>query len=145
MPHIKKEKTVPYSTIQMYELVNDIDAYADFVDFCIASQATSRQHNVVEGKLTFRLGKLEKTFSTLNHCEPYEKIILSLLDGPFKSLSGFWHFTPTPSGGCRIMLDLSFEFSTPMLALLLNPIFEKIAGSLVSSFVQRAEDRYAHH
>jgi ribosome-associated toxin RatA of RatAB toxin-antitoxin module len=43
---------------------------------------------------------------------------------------------------CRIELQLEYDFDNPAMALLVGPVFDWIASSLVDAFVKRAEAVY---
>ena len=42
--------------------------------------------------------------------------------------------------GCRIQLDMDFEFSNRIIDIALGPIFTQISGSLVEAFCKRAHE-----
>jgi len=66
--------------------------------------------------------------------------------GPFSNLQGHWKFLPVGDGSqraCKVELDLSYGFSSVVLANLVGPIFDRIANSLVEAFVKRAEHVYS--
>jgi ribosome-associated toxin RatA of RatAB toxin-antitoxin module len=44
--------------------------------------------------------------------------------------------------GCRIQLDMDFEFSNKLISMALGPIFTQISGSLVEAFCKRAQEVY---
>ena len=85
-------------------------------------------------------GKLNHWFSTANSMIPGEKIEMTLIDGPFKSLDGVWEFTAFDENTSKVQLVLNFEFSSGITALLLSPIFSQIANSMVDSFCSRAHE-----
>lgn len=142
MPSIKRMAIVPYSQEQMYALVDQVDAYSEFVPWCVQSTELSRSVDEVHGKLTFASSGIEKSFSTLNRLQPHRMIELQLVDGPFKQLEGFWKFESVSEGGSRVVLDLEFEFSNRILAMMFGPIFEQVASTLVSAFTKRASQVY---
>ncbi len=65
-----------------------------------------------------------------------------LVEGPFKKLEGIWQFQPLGEQGCKIMLDLEFEFSNRLIGMSFGPLFGQMAGSLVDAFTQRANHIY---
>ena len=67
---------------------------------------------------------------------------MDLLNGPFKSLSGTWRFTPLGDLGCKIEFRLEYEFASSMLSALIGPVFNRIATTLVDAFIQEADRRY---
>lgn len=141
MPLIKKAAQVPYTAEQMFELVNDIDKYREFVPWCVESSVLSRDADEVRATLAFARGGLQKSFTTLNRLQPHKMIELCLVDGPFKQLEGFWGFLPHEKG-CEIKLDLEFEFSSRILAMMFGPVFQQVAQMLVESFTKRAAAVY---
>ena len=44
--------------------------------------------------------------------------------------------------GCRIQLDMDFEFSNRLISMALGPVFTQISGSLVDAFSKRAQEVY---
>ena len=59
-----------------------------------------------------------------------------------KHLEGFWHFQSLGDAGCKVSLDLEYEFSSRLLKITVGPIFDHIANSLVDAFCQRARNKY---
>ncbi|RMD79260.1 MAG: type II toxin-antitoxin system RatA family toxin, partial [Gammaproteobacteria bacterium] len=73
---------------------------------------------------------------------PPKMIEMRLVEGPFRHLQGFWRFEPVGEGGCRVSLDLEFEFASRLMGLALGPVFHQIANTLVEAFSQRAAQVY---
>ena len=144
MTTIKRSALVPYSANEMYELVNAVDEYADFLPWCESTQVLARDEDSVKARITLKKGSLRKSFSTENRLQPNKVIEMRLLDGPFKHLEGYWLFDSVDESACRVSLDLEFEFSSRMLGLVVGPVFTQIANSLVDAFHQRAREVYGH-
>ena len=127
----------------MYQLVDDIEKYQEFVPACSKSEVISRDEDEVRATLYFSGGGFQKSFSTCNRLQPSKMIEIRLLNGPFKQLEGFWRFESLPEDGCRVTLDLDFEFSSKLLSLAFGPIFNQVVNSLVDAFEKRARAVYA--
>ena len=69
-------------------------------------------------------------------------IEMRLLEGPFRKLEGYWRFDPMGEHGCKVSLDLEFEFSSRMLDLVVGPVFNQAVSTLVDAFQQRAVSIY---
>ena len=67
---------------------------------------------------------------------------MSLLSGPFRQLSGDWQFRDLGDAGCKVTLELEFEFSSRMLDSLLGTFFEQTCTAMVDAFTRRAEAVY---
>ncbi|MDH5518044.1 MAG: type II toxin-antitoxin system RatA family toxin [Gammaproteobacteria bacterium] len=143
MPLISRQSLVMYSPAEMYALVNDISAYPDFLPWCKSSHIISQTDDVIEASVEIAKGSLNKSFATRNLLQKNKMIEMSLLDGPFKHLEGFWRFKPLKDPtACKVTLDLEFEFNTKLIAIAVGPVFSKIANTLVDSFCKRAVEVY---
>ena len=98
--------------------------------------------DVLEAMLHMDYMKVRQSFGTRNHNRPPHEIRMDLLNGPFKSLSGTWRFTPLGDLGCKIEFRLDYEFASSMLSTLIGPVFNRIATTLVDAFIQEADRRY---
>ena len=142
MSDINKSKIVPYKQKEIYDLVNDIKSYPQFVPFCSDSQINRYAVNEIRATLSFSKGHLSTSFTTLNRLQPHKMVEIRLINGPFRNLEGFWQFEVLEERCCRVSLDLKFEFSSQLLALTFGPLFNQIATMLVDIFCKRASTIY---
>jgi len=142
MTIINKFALVPYTPAQMYALVDDIEAYPEFLPWCKSTWVLSRTEDEVRATIELSKGGVEKAFTTCNRNQKNKMIQMRLVEGPFKQLEGFWRFDALGDDGCKVSLDLEFEFASRMLGMVIGPVFSQIANSLVDSFQQRAVDVY---
>lgn len=139
---INKSALVPYSPEQMYALVDDITTYSDFLPWCRSAEEHHRTDTEVEASLEIAHSGLHKHFTTRNRLEPHRSIEMSLVKGPFKTLTGIWRFEALGDAGCKVSLDMEFEFSSKLLGMTFGPMFSKIASTLMDSFIERAKVVY---
>ena len=143
MSHIKRSALVHYSPAEMYQLVNDVAAYASFLPWCRSSAVKSETETEMIASVEIAKGILNKTFTTFNQLHKDKRIDLQLLEGPFKKLSGHWQFEALKTeNACKVNLDLEFEFDNALMSIAAKPIFTHIASSLVDSFCKRAVEVY---
>lgn len=142
MQHINKTALVPYKVEQMFDLVNDLERYPEFLPWCKEAKILKHEADQVDASLTLAVKGLEKTFTTRNPIETNRSIEMHLLDGPFKQLYGRWEFQQLGDAGCKILLDMQFEIKNPLLRATLGPVFTHIVNTLIESFIQRAETLY---
>lgn len=142
MTIINKSALVPYSAEKLFLLVNDIEAYPDFLPWCKASEVFSRTDDEVKARLDLVKGAVHKSFTTVNRIQKNKMIEMRLLEGPFHHFEGFWRFEGLEENACKISLDMDFEFSSKMAGMIMGPLFNQIANTLVDSFCKRAKDVY---
>jgi ribosome-associated toxin RatA of RatAB toxin-antitoxin module len=141
MRHIRRSALVGTSPQRMFDLINDVERYPEFVPGCTAARVIESSASELHAELTVGAGLMKATFSTRNRLSPPDLIEIQLEKGPLKSLHGRWTLVPVAAGdvaGCRVELDLSFEPEGGLAAMALTPVIEKLAGSLVDAFVARA-------
>ena len=142
MTTISKSALVTYSPEQMFKLIDDIEAYSDFLPWCGKATEISRDEKNVEASILISHSGLNKEFTTQNKNTAFEKIEMHLLNGPFKNLDGVWLFEPLGETACKVSLNLEFEFSSKIITITLGPVFSKIANNLVDAFIKRAGTVY---
>jgi ribosome-associated toxin RatA of RatAB toxin-antitoxin module len=126
----------------MCELVADTESYPAFLPWCRSVRILSREGDEVVGTVEMVKGRVHKSFTTVNRLVKGERIDMELVEGPFKHLQGAWRFQPIGDQGCRVSLDLEFEFSNRLLAMTVGPVFSDIANRLVDAFTRRAAQLY---
>lgn len=142
MTTINRNALVPYSAQEMYRLVDDIPAYAEFLPWCKSAQELKRDEDEVTAQLSLAYSGMEKSFTTRNRVHKDKIIEMRLVEGPFKHLEGFWRFDPLGEQACKVSLDLEFEFSNRLVGMAMGPVFSQIANTLVDAFSKRAEQVY---
>ena len=141
MPTVERSMLVPYRSSQMYALILDVDRYPEFLPSCSGARVLQRSEEQVCGEVDLNFKGIRHSFSTCNQLTPYERIGITLKDGPFSSLDGAWTFQDL-GDGCKVSLRLDYAFSSRLLALALGPIFNLFANGLVDAFYQRARSLY---
>ena len=142
MPQIEKSALVMYSTKEMFDLVNDVEAYPQFLPNCSDSKIVSQHNNNMTASLEISKAGIKKWFTTENTFIDEQTVQLRLVDGPFKTLKGRWHFQALDKKACKVELKLEFEFSSKLIELAFGKIFNDVAKNMVSAVTQRAKDVY---
>lgn len=142
MTVVQKSALVKFSARQMFDLVNDIEAYPKFLPWCADSRIIKREEDYVEAELMISKGGFKKSFSTRNRVDMGGRITVSLLNGPFSHLEGVWNFMPLRADASKISLDLEFEMSGVLANLAFGAVFNQICNTMVASFTSRAKEVY---
>lgn len=124
---------------KMYALVNDVESYPQFLPWCSGASVIEAGELTQTASIEISMASVKQQFTTRNQMQPGERIEMSLLDGPFSHLHGSWQFKPLGDLGCKVSLEVEFEFSSPVIAKSVGPVFSAICGSLVDAFCKRAD------
>ncbi|MFT5528880.1 MAG: ribosome-associated toxin RatA of RatAB toxin-antitoxin module, partial [Alteromonadaceae bacterium] len=142
MPVINRSALVMHSVEEMYQLINDILAYPSFIPDCGDSEIISQDGDTITAALLVSKGGLNKWFTTTNTLVSNEKIVLNLVDGPFKKLIGSWTLKALSDEACKISLNLDYEFSNKVFDLAFGRVFNHLTNNMVKAFTQRAKEVY---
>ena len=141
MREVKRSALIAESPAHMYRLINDIERYPEFVPGIVGVSIQSQQGNERVATLSIKRGPLRMDITTRNLLEPDRRILMQLVSGPFRVLEGLWTLTPLGDLGCRVELEMRFEFANRVTGAMFEPLFESTAASLVDAFVARARQQ----
>ena len=143
MKRVKKSVLLWYSAQEMYQLVTAVPDYPRFLPWCDKAEVLNQDEDGMTARLHLHYAGLRHAFTTRNVHLPDQRVVMSLVDGPFSALDGTWQFVPLGAEGsppaCRVEFDLQYAFSSRPLETVLSPMFDRVANTFVDSFVKRAE------
>ena len=113
MPQISRNALVMFSSQSMYNLVNDIESYPQFLPNCSAAKVLESDGEHIVASVEITKGPVCKTFTTRNTLVAGEQISMALVNGPFKTLHGHWTFKSLDTNACKVELVLDYEFFQP--------------------------------
>lgn len=142
MPVVERSALVNYSAQQMFDLVNDIEAYPQYMDGCVGAQILRREDDWLEARLDLSKSGISQSFVTRNQLMPPHTMTLSLLDGPFRYLKGVWQFTTLNDQACKVSFTLDFELKNRLLGMAVGKLFESMVNKQVDALCARAKVIY---
>jgi ribosome-associated toxin RatA of RatAB toxin-antitoxin module len=142
LPTVQRSAQVPYTTEQMFDLVNDVERYPQFLHWCRGARVDLIQGNTIEATLDIGVLGFHQSFRTRNTLQRPGRIGIDLVSGPFRRLRGEWRFVATPSGGADVSLTLTFEVTLSPFGIVFAKVFEELAASQMTAFVGRARKIY---
>lgn len=143
MPTVHRSARVPYTAQQMYELVNDVESYPEFLHWCRGARIVRRDARLVEAELDIGVRGIHKSFTTRNRLDPPRRIDIELVSGPFRKLEGAWQFEDRAAAAeSEVALDLEFRVASTPLAFVFSRAFEEMARQQMNAFVKRARRIY---
>ena len=138
MHNIHKSAIVLHPAQKMFQLVDSVENYPQFLPWCGSTQITERDNDKTIASIEINYKGLRQTFTTENTKKQNQEMIIKLIDGPFKSLSGEWMFKNLDKDSCQIELKLEYEFSNVILEKLISPVFNMIANTFIDEFIKEA-------
>ena len=142
MQHIQRSALVNHTAEQMFDLVNDIERYPEFMRGCRAARVITSSDTMLEGELTLAKAGMQQTFTTRNTLRRPERIDMELVSGKFKNFSACWQFQSLTSEACKVSLFMDFEFDSALVGFAAEKLFSSVANDQLDSLVARADRLY---
>ena len=140
MAMVNKSVLIERSSQQMFDLVDRVEDYPQFLPWCSKTRCEFRDHSKTVATLHINYRSVKSHFTTENDKECPFWMRITLVDGPFRRLAGLWRFKPLAEHACKIEFQLSYEFSSKMFEKVIGPVFSQIANTFVDAFVRRANE-----
>lgn len=144
MPQVTQSLVVPFTSQQMYALVNDVAAYPEFLPWCKSAVIHDQDVTKLHATICIGKGPIMQSITTLNTMVPNKQIKMLYESGSFKTCAGAWDFLDTPDPAqCQVHFNMQYEFASRLHAFTIEPVFGPLANTLISAFYQRAQVLYA--
>jgi ribosome-associated toxin RatA of RatAB toxin-antitoxin module len=142
MTTISRSALLPYTASRLFDLVNDIESYPEYMDGCVGAQVIRREAALVEARLDLAKGGITHSFSTRNRLQGTELITLELMEGPFEYFEGRWGFQALGDAACKMSLQLEFSVNSKVLGVAATKLIELVTDNLVDALGKRARQLY---
>ena len=142
MPRHSETRRLPYTPEQMFDLVADVERYAEFIPWVTAVRVRSDSQTEMVADLIVGFKGLRETFtSKVGKVRP-TTIHVDYLDGPLKYLRNDWTFRPDGTG-CQVDFSVDFEFKSRMFEMLAGQMFGAALRKMIGAFEARAAALYS--
>ena len=150
MNSYKTIERLPYSAQQMFDLVSNIDDYAQFMPLCersevISARALDDGREEMKAVLEVFHAKtgLGGVFESLVHIDS-ERLAISASSktGPVKHLANHWEFRERGDAECDAVFSIEYEMRHWPLQVVMNRVYKRVFDKLADAFRQRAADVY---
>lgn len=139
---VQRSAILPHSAAKIFSIIRDVRSYPEFLNWCDAASIEFENNEIQRATLSVSYGKLTLSFSTQNALVINESVRISLISGPFKSLSGEWSIHSLSDQACKVSLFMDFKFDNPITHKLFGNVFQKVVTAQIDAFEKRANDIY---
>ncbi len=147
MPTHAEKRAMPYTPEQLFELVERVERYPEFLPWCIAARLKGREDNVAIWDLVIGFKMIRERFTSRVTLQPpapdlHPRIDVVYADGPFRYLNNHWIFERQPDGTTVIDFYVDFEFRSKLLQSIMGLLFNEAVKRMVAAFETRARQLY---
>ena len=143
MPQYEETIKVNFLQKQVYDLIADVEQYPEFLPWCAGVRITSRSENKFTAELLVKYKSFRESYTSEVILIPSKQIIIKMVDGPFKHLYNTWSFKEIDCNSSEAKFRLDFEFSSPVLGIVIGTIFDKAVKKITNAFIERASSIYS--
>jgi coenzyme Q-binding protein COQ10 len=148
MPQFSTSRRVRHAAAEMFDLVADVERYPEFVPLCKALKVRKRTPGeggteVIVADMTVAYKLIRETFTsrvTLDRATMH--ILVEYLEGPFSNLKNRWSFKAVGEQACDVEFDISYEFKSRTLGMLMGAMFDAAFRRFAAAFERRADQLY---
>lgn len=141
MPTHAEKRVVPYSPVQLFELVADVGRYPEFLPWCVGSDVKEQSDVHLVADLTIGFKVFRETFTSRVALDRPGAVHVAYEDGPFRYLNNHWKFLPHERGAL-VDFYVDFEFRSKILQMAIGVVFNEATRLMVNSFLRRARSVY---
>jgi ribosome-associated toxin RatA of RatAB toxin-antitoxin module len=141
MRDIRREALVPYSAAQMFDLIERVEDYPQFLPWCLRTQLIERSDDSVSATVEVGVRDMRVRVTTRNDKRAPEFMAIHMQGGSFRHFYGEWVLRALGDAGCHIIFRLQYELALRAEALA-GRLIEHAADRMVDAFVRRAEAVY---
>ncbi len=142
MPTHAEKRILPHPPERLFDLVADVDRYAEFLPWCLAARVTKREGNVLHADLVIGFKMFREKFSSKVTLFRPDRIDVEYSRGPFKYLNNHWQFIPDGTNATCLDFYVDFEFRSRLLQTLIGTVFNEAVRRMVAAFESRANEIY---
>jgi len=134
-------KELPYPAAALFEIIADVDNYAEFLPWCVASRVRERpDSNTMIADLKIGYGGLTETFTSLVSLDRSELTVETQQEsGPFNHLHSKWHISDSGENYSIVNFEIAFEFKSVLMESMMGAVFEAATHKMIAAFEERAD------
>lgn len=138
----KRERLLPYTAEQLFDLAADVERYPEYLRWWIAARIRKREANVYYTDQVLGLGPVRVRFGSRTVLQPPTRIDVTSKDYPFQQFKLSWNFAALAGASCRVSLTAEFELRSSVLQGILDRALPVATADIIAAFETRAHSLY---
>lgn len=132
---------LPYTAVQMFDFVVNVERYPEFLPGYLWAGIRGRSGDTLYVDQAVGFRGIRWRFGSVATINRPERITIRSMDSPFRCLEIDWRFTTLPAG-CHVAFRLTYEFNSRILDTVIGGWFDAIAERIVTAFLEQAHRVY---
>lgn len=142
MPAHHEKRILPYTAVQLYALVMDIEKYPEFLPWCVGARINEQSANNLSADVIVGYKMFREVFSSRVHFKKNKEIEVEYLKGPMRHLHNKWSFKELKNGSCEVDFYVDFSLQSRLFEALVDQFFQVVLVRMIDAFEKRAQALY---
>lgn len=142
MAQLVRTALVAYGAPELLALVEDVEAYPQYLPWCVEAAVIAREEGVVVARMAFARAGLKQGVTTRNRRVGEHRLEMDLVEGPFAKLRGAWEFRPLGAQASKVVFTVDYEIEAALAHLAAGALVNEAALVAVDAFQKRAAQLY---
>lgn len=142
MPQLTRTALVAYTPAELFALVNDVEAYPQYLPYCVEATVLERAGDDVVARIAFARAGLRQGVTTRNRVTGQHRLEMMLVEGPFALLRGAWEFQPLGGAASKVVFSIEYEIDSQLAHLAAGPLVNEASSVAIDAFQKRAAQLY---
>jgi coenzyme Q-binding protein COQ10 len=138
----KRERLLPYTCEQLFDLAADVERYPEYLPWWMAARIRRREANTYFTDQVLGLGPIRVSFASRTVLQRPTRIEVTSRDFPFRQFKLSWNFVTVAETGCRVSLIAEFELRSVLLQGILDRVLPGATAEVIAAFEARARSLY---
>ena len=141
MPKHSEKRVLPYTAVQLFDLVADIGRYPEFLPWCKAARILETSDSLIKADLIIGYKMFQEKFTSLVTLKRPTLVSVEYISGPLAHLTNRWEFCEVGEQ-CELSFHVDFDFTSPLLRSVMEMFFDKALLKMMGAFELRAQQLY---
>lgn len=142
MIRYQEECHLPHTPERLFELVANVEAYPQFIMGCQNVEILQRNAHGFLAEVQAGYGPFSETYQCQVNLEPFHRIHVKSVQGPFEHLETVWQFQDKGEEGCLLSFAIEFCFKKSLFQSAMSSMFQGFSEQMVRAFQERAQQVY---
>ena len=142
MSRQKRERLLPYTAEQLFDLAADVERYPEYLRWWIAARIRKREADVYYTDQVLGLGPIRVNFGSRTVLHRPTRIDVTSNESPFQQFKLSWNFEALAGARCRVSLTAEFKLRSFVLQRILDQALPTATADVIAAFETRAHSLY---
>lgn len=143
MPQHLAKKVLPYSAVQLFDIIIDVEEYPKFLPWCVATRILDREEDMFLAEMVLGYKNFTESYiSKVGYLYPTKgegHIRVNLVEGPFKYLENYWQLKQLNERETETEFYINFAFKSYLMEKMISTFFNNAFKKMVEAFENRAK------